>query len=365
MFSRGEDAYQVRNMRGADMSNSGLTGRDLRGAVLFAALIYLAIQFIAQIASVLLVFAITAILVVTLNPAVTWLAMRRFPRPASAGILAILVISVMSVTLYLIIPPAGEQIRELVKQAPGLADQWLQRLRANYPSIGPYLPHEVSISKGTIERLIAVGLGGASRATASAAGAIASSILVFITTIYALASPKPIVDGFLNAFHPTHRARVSKVCSELGGQIRAWAAGVLFAMFAIFVLTWIGLALIGIKEAFLFAVIAGLLEAVPIVGPVLSAVPPIIVALLQNPITALWIGVLFLGIQQLENHILVPMIMSRQLSLHPVTVIFAVMVMGGLFGLVGVFLATPAAATTGILYRELYQSSLNNATHDQ
>ena len=108
-----------------------------------------------------------------------------------------------------------------------------------------------------------------------------------------------------------------------------------------------------VKQAFLFGVIAGLLEIVPVIGPLVAAVPPVIVALLQNPIMAIWVVIVFTGIQQAEGHLIIPLVMSKQLSLHPVTVIFSVLVMGGLFGIIGIFLASPAAFTAGIIYEEI------------
>ena len=339
------------------MPAQGLTGKDLRNAVLFGALVYLGIRFLSQIADILLIFSVTVLIVLVLNSPVSWLAKHRIPRPVSAAVIAVMVIGFVGLALYLIIPPAAKQVQELWSHVPDLVDRagsWLQRFAVNHPTIAGFIPQELSVDPESLGKYAPSVLGGASRLTASAAGTIVGIFLVFITTIYAVANPKPLAEGFLRAVSPAYRDRFEAAGERLHGQIRAWAMGIVFAMVIVFLLTWIGLALIGIKQAFLFALIAGLFEAVPIIGPVLSAIPPIVVALVTNPILIPWIVVLFVIIQQIENHLLVPMIMSHQLSLHPVTVIFAVLVMGGLFGIIGVFLATPAAVTAGILYDELY-----------
>lgn len=339
------------------MPNAGLTGRDLRAAIIFGALLYLAIQFIRQIVDVLLLFSIIALFVISLNPLVTWLEKHKLPRGLSAGMLALSVIGGLALLLWIILPPLERQIIDLGRQIPKLISQiqpWLAGFEKAHPSLAQYLPKTSSLGQSTLKEVGSYLVGGVSRIGASAAALVASAFLVFICTIYSLANPRPLAEGFLKAFRPEYRERAKAAGTRLSEQIHAWARGNIIAMASIFALTWIALSIVGLKQAFLFAVIAGLLEAVPIVGPVLSAVPPTLVALAVHPITAVWVIVAFIIIQQFENHILVPMVMSRSLSLHPVTVIFWVLVMGGLFGIVGVFLATPTAATAGILYDELY-----------
>ena len=339
------------------MTSKGLTGRDLRSAVIFAALVYLAIRFVTQIVDIILIFSVTAIIVMVLDPAVSWLHRHKIPRQLSAAVLALTVIAAAVLLLYVVVPPAGKQVVDLSRQVPQFVERgrvWLENASVNYPAIMEMIPDGPTLDTKNIGALSKSVFTGASRVTASAAGILAGLFVAFITTIYVLANPSPLTDGFTRAFAPKHRDRVRAAGQRFGKQIKAWAFGTLVGMLFIFVLTWVGLAIIGIKQAFLFAVIAGLMEAVPIVGPIIAAVPPIIVALIQNPILALWVLALFVVIQQVEGNVIIPLIMSHQLSLHPVTVIFAVLVMGGLFGVVGVFLAAPAAVAAGILYHELY-----------
>ena len=341
------------------MQQQGLTGRDLRNAILFGALVYLAIRFITQIADILLILSVSGLATAALSPIVSRLRRRRVPRQLSAGVLALAVIGVMVLAGYLIVPRAAEQVRELVKQGPGYVDE-AQRW-AHKVGLGKYLPKKIDTSY--LNEIARPLITGASRATASAAGAIAGGFLVFIITIYLLANPSPITEGFLRVMAPRQREQARGAGERLATQVRAWAVGVLIGMFFIFLVTWIALSIIGMEQAFLFAVIAGLLEAVPVLGPILSAVPPTVVALLSShPITALWVVIAFIGIQQFEGNVLIPVVMSRQLSLHPVTVVFAVLVMGGLFGIVGVFLAAPAAVTAGIIFDEFYLCPRENAT---
>lgn len=339
------------------MANQGITGRDLRNTVLFAAFLYLVFRFISQIIDILLIFSITALLAVALNPAVSWLEKRRVPRSLSAGVLALATIALIALILYLIIPPAIEQITDLWSQAPDLLLRvrgWFLQLQESYPRLAGYLPSDISIDRETIQQVGSSIIGGASRITASLVGALTATFVVFISTIYVLANPRPLIEGFLKLVGPDRRGNFIRAGERISAQIVAWVQAAAIGMFLIFILTWVGLSIIGMKQAFLFGIIAGLLEIVPIIGPIVAAVPPTLVALLQNPVTAIWVVVLFTAIQQIEGNVILPLVMSKQLSLHPVTVIFAVLVMGGLFGIIGVFLAAPAAFTAGIIYEEIF-----------
>lgn len=339
------------------MTNQNLTGRDLKSAIIFAAMIYLVLRFIANIVDIILVFSIIAIIVVAVNPLVTCMEKHKIPRSIGTMLIVIAFIGLIVATVNLMAPSLDAQINEIWKQIPEFADKvnrWATSAAKNHPSLTSYMPTNINSYKDTIAQFGESLLGGLTQVTKSTIAVITGAILIFISTIYCLANPKPFTENILRATHPNKRDKIYVVGERISSQIRAWAIGNILAMIAIFMLTWGAMALIGLKQAFLFGVIAGILEAIPIIGPVLSAVLPTIVALTISPITALWVVLAFILIQQFENHVLIPQIMARQVQLHPVTIIFSVLVMGGLFGLIGVFLATPAAVTIGILYDEFY-----------
>jgi predicted PurR-regulated permease PerM len=129
-------------------------------------------------------------------------------------------------------------------------------------------------------------------------------------------------------------------------------------MLSIGILSYLGLLILKVKYAFAFGVLSGFLEIVPYVGPILSAVLPATLTALDDPMRALYVLVLFYIIQQVENHILIPLIMSRKLTLHPLGVIFFFLVMTYLLGFFGTFVAVPTYACAAILYEELYLQNI-------
>lgn len=336
------------------METHGLTFRDLRNAILFGALVFLIIVFIRDVVDVILVFSIAALLVISLSPIVTWMARHKIPRWAGTAIVVLVLFGTFVLIVYFVAPLLVAQFTQFSDALPDLIDRgraWVASIIARYPGLADGLP---ALNFNTIGQITRPFIGGIGQITAGTIYTVAALIVIVITTIYSLINPKPLVDGFLDAFDPQHKERVAAAGQRMAIQIWAWAKGTVFAMFAIFALTWLALWLLGFKQALLFAVIAGILEIVPTIGPILSAVPPILVALVTEPVLALWVVGAFIAIQQFENHVLIPLVMSHQVRLHPVTIIFFVLVMGVLFGIVGIFVATPTAVAAGVLYDELY-----------
>lgn len=343
-----------------------LTVADLRHIVLFAALVYLAITFINAIAGIILLFSLIALFTLVLNPAVSWLEKFRIPRQASAAGLAILVLGVIALGVWVIVPPAALQMAELIQDLPqyiSQAQKWMasrtQVLGVNLPTLDP-----AQIIAWFTERAGPI-LTRIGTYTVGVFSGLASAFILFISIIYTLAKPRPLIEGFLRLFKPEQSVKVGTVLQQVAVQLRRWAGATLLGMFAVFTLTWLALGLIlDVPFAFLFAVIAGLLEIVPIIGPILSAVPPVLVALGVDPLLAIWVVLAFIIIQQIESNLIFPLLMGGGLQLHPVSVIFAVMVMGGLFGIVGIFLAVPAAATVKVVIENIYASRSETETRE-
>lgn len=342
------------------MQEQRITKREIRGlivfGVLFAAAVFLSIQFIGAILGIIILFSLVALIVVVLTPGVGWLDRHGLPRPVSAGIMAFLALAALGAVGWLVIPLATGEMRDLARYLPeyiAKTQRWLAdrggAIGANAVSVDPSQVTEMLYTR-TGPILSRIGTYALNAVTL-----IVSSFVVFVSVIYTLASPRPIVEGALRLFTPEQSQRVADVMQKIAVQMRHWGMAMVAGMTAIFALTWILLGLIlNVPFAFLFSVIAGLLEIVPTVGPILSAIPPIVVTLANDPSQAIWVAIGFIFIQQIEGHVIIPLILGGGLKLHPVGVIFAVMVMGGLFGVVGIFLAVPTLAVIKILVEEIY-----------
>lgn len=184
-------------------------------------------------------------------------------------------------------------------------------------------------------------VGDVSRLVLSATMAVADAVVIIIGGIYFAIHPKLYREGLLKLF-PKHRHDLGREALDmLTLSLQRWLVGKLIAMVIIGVLTGVGLSVIGVPSAMALGLFAGLAEFVPLVGPIIAAIPALLLALGQGGDTALWALVLLLLVQQLESNIVTPLIQQRTVSLPPALTLFAVIAAGLLFGVLGILFSGP------------------------
>jgi predicted PurR-regulated permease PerM len=184
-------------------------------------------------------------------------------------------------------------------------------------------------------------------------GGVFGMLTILILAFYFLVDSDSLVRSFVRLFPWRERARVEDACRRVSVKVSAWLGGQLLLAGIIGSSAAVGLWLIGVPYFYVLALIAAIGEMIPVVGPVLAAIPAIAVALSVSPTTALVVAVFFLIQQQLENHVLVPKVMERQVGVSAVTVIVALLLGGSLLGIVGALLAVPTAAILLVLFEEV------------
>jgi predicted PurR-regulated permease PerM len=183
---------------------------------------------------------------------------------------------------------------------------------------------------------------------------VAGLLLILMMSIYIGADPMTYRNGILHLFPKRRRERIGEVLSAMSLQLRKWLVTQLIAMLVIGCVSTIALLILGVKAPFALGVIAGLLEFVPTVGPILSAVPAIAMGFLDSPEKALYVGLAYLVIQQLEGHLLIPLLMKGGMDLPPVLTIVTQGLMALLFGFLGLMIAVPLLAAVIVPVKMLY-----------
>jgi predicted PurR-regulated permease PerM len=183
---------------------------------------------------------------------------------------------------------------------------------------------------------------------------IVSMVIFVVLLIYTLGKPEPLVAGLLAATPEEWRARVDNVVQRCMEQLKRWAFGSVVVGLIVGTITGLGLHVMGVPYAFLFGVIAAAGELIPNLGPIIAAVPPVLISLTIDPSLAMWVAVFFLVLQQLESNLLTPMILGESLELHPVSLLFTMVVMHALYGLLGALLAVPVCAIIKVCWTEFY-----------
>lgn len=313
-----------------------------------AAAFVLAALLLWRLADVLLlIFA--AILVALLFRAVSGPIERFTPLPERGAVfLAILLVAAVLVGfLWLLGTQLWTQLSLLLESLPDLVAQaeswlgiegigdWLARQRLAMFENGALVVNVASYSTTAVE------IG-------------AQALIVLGAGIYLALSPRSYVEGLLTLLPEPQQDRARDTLWTIGRALRLWLVGQLAAMALIGVLTTLGLWLLGVPSALALGVIAGLFEFVPYAGPVLSAVPAIVVGLSEGPGTALSVLLLYVVLQQAEGILVTPLVQQYTVDLPPVLTIFALLVFGTLFGPLGLLLGTPLAVVAMVAVKKLW-----------
>lgn len=317
-----------------------------------------------ELVSVVEVLALAIIVALALVPAVDFLVGQGLPRFLA---LAVVVGSVgvgVGLLGYIVAPLVFDQLGDFARRAPGVArrvQEYLRELGQEYPSLGGPEGGVASLDLTSAVQEVIRRVGELWRFTTRGAGLLLQIIGAVVMALYMVANPRPLVNGVLALFPLGRRGRVEEILGLIRRRVSGWILGQLAAMALIFVLAWAGLAAVGVEFAFTFAVLTGVLQIVPFFGPILSSVPPILVALADSPTKAVVVLVIYIAIHQIEAHVVSPLVMARSVRLHPVVVILSVLAMGDLLGIAGVILAVPSAAVATVLLDELYVKPLGSA----
>ncbi|HEX7169465.1 MAG TPA: AI-2E family transporter [Rubrobacter sp.] len=343
---------------------SGSTAYTVIGLV-FALL--LGGYFVYRISGVVLAFLLTILLSIILSAPVNYLAKRGWPRMWGA----LAVVAVLAGLLWLfglaLVPAVETQSRQFAEAFPTLLDEALTLANQAQSFFG--LGTQIGLNPENLSTVGQEFLTGSTVSTAAGVGltvatALSLGLVVFISTIYLVIRPAPWVDGFVSLFPAEWRPRTREVLDAMYHTVQRWFLGQLTAMTFIAVFWAISLYIIGVPFALLLGIFSGLVSFVPYVGALISVVVPMLLALISDPFTVVWVILAFVIIQQIEGNILQPIVMSRAVDLHPALVVFALLVMGTLFGLVGVFLAVPLVAALQVLVRELWVQRMDQIGTD-
>ena len=197
----------------------------------------------------------------------------------------------------------------------------------------------------------------------SVGNAVADTLLVLVAGIYLAAQPGLYWTGMIKLVPERGRALAADAMEASARALRLWLLGRMVSMVTVGLMTWIGLAIIGVPSALTLGLLAALLEFVPFIGPIVSAVPAVLLAFAEGPEQALWTVLLFLIVQQIEGNLLEPLVQQRAVDLPPALLLFALVAGGLLFGIVGIILAAPLTVVLYVLVKRLYvQEALHTET---
>ena len=274
----------------------------------------------------------------------------RFPRWLAILVLYVVILGTITLVGFLVIPPLVRQAQSFWNALPDM----FERAQAFLISKGILSEHL------TLREAVAKTPAGGGDAASAIAGAVVNVVggifgvvTILILTFYLLVETKSLRDTFLHLFPKNQRSRVNEAGHEVTLKVSAWISGQLLLGAIIGSSSAVGLWALGIPYFYVLAVLSGIGELIPVVGPFLSAIPALAVAATVSFDKVIFVAIFFIVQQQFENHLLVPRIMSKQVGVSAVTVIVALLIGGSLLGIVGALLAVPTAAILQVIATEV------------
>ncbi len=318
--------------------------------------IVISLYILWQVRQMLLLVFAAVILATALNRLARRLqrsGMRRtFAVLLSVGIFIALIVGFF----WLIVPPFIEQFQELTVRVPKGLERlniWIEQLGTRIPrQLTPFLPDIDSLSQQArpfFNRL----LGGSFAFVSGSLEFVLKFLLVLVLTGMMLANPHAYRQVFVRLFPSFYRRRVDGILHECEESLGRWLTGALISMSVVALMSMVGLSVLRIPAALALGVLAGFLNLIPNLGPTISVIPPMAIALLDSPLKPLLVLALYFVIQQIESNFLTPFVMAQQVSLLPAVTLISQVFFATFFGFLGLLLALPLTVVGKIWFREV------------
>jgi predicted PurR-regulated permease PerM len=324
-----------------------------RAVLLAAGLLVLGLLF-RQLVTLMVAVLMTVLIAIPLSAFTTMLQRRGVPRVLGALVGLVGFVLGVAGLLALLIPPFVDQVEQFVDQVPGIVDDLGNNLQdltgADSGEIGDqvqdFLQGFVDDPEKLIGPITSIGLG--------LAGVLGALVVIVMTAFFMAANPDPLVNAAVSLVPPEHRERAREIGDRLRSSWIGWMGGLAVDMTVTGLLLYIGFTLIDLDFAILFAVLAALFTVVPYYGAFASGIPAVLFALTDSPGKALLTLGIYVLVQQFEGNVTVPVVMARAVKLHPAVIAIGVVVVGQLFGVVGLIVSVPILTAIVILVDELW-----------
>ncbi|HVT00705.1 MAG TPA: AI-2E family transporter [Patescibacteria group bacterium] len=316
----------------------------LKNQVLAALLVVVTFWAIIAMREIIVALFVSYIIMSAIYPVVKFLRSHNVPRPLAATIPYLITIAVLVLIIISILPFFISQVSALLAILPGYLNHDIDFFGARI--------HSSQINSLATNELGNIGSNAIS-VTTRVFGGVVSAVSIFAISFYLLLYRETVIDSFAGLFPKKNQAKVKRTVEQVEDKLGNWLRGQIVLSAFIGILTWVVLTAIGIEFALPLAVTAALFEIVPTIGPIISAIPAVFVALSISPFLGIVVAVSYFFIQFIENHVLVPRIMQRAVGLNPIVIILSIIIGGKLLGMAGALLAIPFISLLVVVYKNL------------
>ncbi|MEX1063933.1 MAG: AI-2E family transporter [Candidatus Paceibacterota bacterium] len=324
--------------------------------VLKVIFIILSFAFLYLIRDVLVILFLAIIIASAVGPFSAWLDKKKFPRLLGILILYLAVFGLILFLLSLVIPSLILELNQLTQTLPQFVSDISGALeKAQQTGGSRYFDFlsEIQNQLDALSQFLQVSSASVINFVVNIFGGVLSTIAIIIISFY-LAVQKQGISGFIKSILPAkYEDYVIGLWKRAEDKVGRWLQGQLLLALVVGLIVFVGLSFMGIKYALVLGIIAMVLELIPVVGPVIAAIPALILAFSQSPTLGIWVLVFYTAVQQLENHVLTPLILGKTVGLNPVAVIIALLIGGKVAGILGIILAVPAAVIVVEVFEDI------------
>jgi predicted PurR-regulated permease PerM len=345
---------------GANGSDHGSLGWFAKRTLVVLAIVVLAVLVWRIINALLLAFV--GILLAMVFRGLAGLISRHTPVPIGSAMVmvAVILIALIALFIWLAGPPINDQLSQLVKTLPGSIKQ-VEEVLSRYV-VGRYILDYIKAAPAAPGGPALV--SGVTGLASTLYEIIADIILVIVSAIYFSANPELYRRGILLLVPRARIPRMAEVLDQTARTLQYWLLGQLFLMISVGILVTIGLWVVDVPLALVLGIITAMFEFVPVVGTIISAVPGILIGLSGGWMRGLDAFLVYFIVQEIEANVFTPLVQRTTVSLPPALVVLAVVAFGYVFGIIGVFIATPLTAVALVWIKLLYvEDVLGKSTH--
>lgn len=321
-----------------------------------AVLIVLGLWFLWFIRDIVGIFIAAILLSALIDPFASWLAQRKIPRALAVAIVYTFVIALTAVFVVALVPVITEQGTELLSNASEYYQQAAQSIgQIQQLQGGPGILEGVFGALESYQSELGNPVDSLFSTVKGVVGGVGATFIVFVLAFYMVVEEERMGHYFKRLVPIEYRPYMAHLLKKMQNKMGQWLRAQLILGLIVGIGVYIGLKILGVEYALLLALIAGVLEIVPYLGPILAVVPALIIGLAQSPIIGLSVMLLYLLVQQIENNILVPKIMQTVTGLNPVISIIALLVGLKAGGIIGAILAIPLAMMGIVILEDLFR----------
>lgn len=296
------------------------------------------------------------------EPLQRWLEKRGLPRWGSLTTIVLLLVATVTGFLLLVGSPVANQVNNLVTNAPTIANQIEDAANfvfENIESLPPQIEEFVASVTNSIQDIAIVSSKWMVNFVSGAVSVTFTLILVPFFFIFMLKDHERFAPQIYDLFTGERRTWIKKTLEDIDHVLRSYVQGQVLISFLLAIMMFIGYLIIGLDYSLLLAMFAFFMNMIPFIGPWVSLVPAVIVALIQDPFLVIWVAVITLIAQQVESNFITPNIMGKSLDIHPLTVISLVLAAGNIAGFIGILIAIPTYGVIKVIVQNIYHERKN------